>query len=328
MIEPEIPVVVVTGPTASGKTRLAVTLAAQFNGEIVSADSRQVYRGMDIGTGKDLAEYGEIPYHLIDIVNPMDIYHLSAFLKDASDVLRDIAARGKLPVIAGGTPLWIHALICRYDMPGTEPDPEQRRQLYAASASELSDRLRAEFPEIAAHFHDWNNVNRLARAIEIGQASQGSAQTPVDIPRLDPLIIAPYFTRTVIRDRIEKRLDQRLENGMMDEMRHLLERGATYDRLLSFGLEYRFAAQYLLGELSESEMRIRLLNKIHQFAKRQDIWFRKFERENLDIHWIPDADSDVAAALIHLHLAHQPVPAPHFRLNDTVYGPRNPGFYS
>lgn len=319
-MNPQLRAVVVTGPTASGKTCLAVELARAFNGEIVSADSRQVYRGMDIGTGKDLGEYGTIPYHVIDVVDPQDVYHLSAFLNDASAALRAIDAKQRLPIIAGGTPLWIDALLKRYEMPGSEPDYEARKILYTMSLETLAERLKRDFPAIAARFHDWENINRLARAIEIGEAEQNNLATAPDLPELDPLIIAPYYPRDVIRKRVKVRLDQRLTEGMLDEARRLLEAGVTHERLEFLGLEYRYMARHLSGQLSFEEMRTQLYQKICQFVKRQDIWFRKLEREGAVIHWIPNGDTNEARALTHRFLAGEPLPPPAMRLNDIRYG--------
>ncbi len=286
-----IPCTIITGPTATGKTAMAVQLAKQINGEIVSADSRQVYRKMDLGTGKDLPEYGEIPYHLIDVVDPKEIYHLSAFLKDANHAIREIHSRGKKVIICGGTPMWIHALLCRYEMPGNDPDYTQREQRCQQSLSDLCKEYRARFPESAAQFKDWENINRVVRALEIAEAKAAGADTAsVQLPTLDAQIIAPYYPRSVVRERVEIRLDARLNAGMVQEVEQLIHAGVTHEKLDFFGLEYRYISRYLRGELSYDEMRILLLNKIRQFVKRQDIWFRKFEREGFPIQWLPNGD--------------------------------------
>lgn len=279
-----IPCVIVTGPTATGKTALAVDLARRLDGEIVSADSRQVYRGMNLGTGKDLEEYGEVPYHLIDVVNPDEVYHLAAYLRDASIAIRNIYQRGKTVIICGGTPLWIHALLNRYEMPGGDADPELRAQRYQRSLPNLIAELKTRFPLAAADFKDWENLNRVVRAIEIAESREANPASTPELPQLNPFILMPFYPREVVRERVRLRLNARLDAGMVVEVQALLNRGVTHERLDFFGLEYRYISRYLRGELNAKEMHDTLYHRICQFVKRQDIWFRKFERENWVIH--------------------------------------------
>ncbi len=281
-------VLVVTGPTATGKTALAVRLARRFDGEIVSIDSRQVYRGMDLGTGKDLAEYASggppVPYHLIDIVNPAEEYNLAFFVRDAFAAIRNIAGRGRLPVLCGGSTLYLDALLRGYELPG-------------------------------------NALPRYVPGVP-RQRQQGGAPSFQPPFQLEALTLGVYLPRETVRDRIEKRLDARLEAGMIEEVRHLHNlAGIDYDRLEFFGLEYREIARYLQGQLTRDEMRTELLTRIRQFAKRQDGFFRKMEREGVVIHWLPAAEADGAAeALLTEFLAGRPLPPPQRRMSDTFYG--------
>ena len=232
--------VVVLGPTASGKTRYAVALARQLGGEIISADSRQVYRGMDIGTGKDLAEYGTVPYHLIDIAPAGAQYNVWQFQQDFARVWADIRARGAVPVLCGGTGMYINAVTRGYDF-------SERTPLSAARP-------------------------------------QGSAPR-ADLPQ-HPFFIGTLVSREVRNARIDARLDARLQEGMIDEIRGLLEGGVPAETLISYGLEYKFVTLYLQGVLPYEEMRRQLATAIHQFAKRQMTWFRGMERSGVRIHWV------------------------------------------
>ena len=256
-----VKVLAVTGPTATGKTRLAVALAREFDGEIVGVDSRQVYRGMDLGTGKDLADYGEVPYHLIDIAEPDTEYNLYFFLRDAAAAIADIASRGRLPVLCGGSALYLAALLQRYRL----------------------ENFTLPFA-------------------------------------LDALTLGVYYPRETVRRRIAERLDARFDAGMIEEVRRLHDaRGVSWERLESFGLEYREIARFLQGQTTEAEMRTLLLNSIRQFAKRQDIFFRKMEREGVAIHWLKAGDPAAAAALCRKFLANEPLPPPAFRMLEIHY---------
>ncbi len=312
---------VITGPTATGKTKLAVHLARRFGGEIISADSRQVYRHMDLGTGKDLDEYGDgadrVPCHLLDVVDPQEDFHLKKFIELALAAMDGIRSRNRLPVIAGGTPLYVNALIRGYDLPGGEPDPQLREELQSLSHEQLMARLQAvATPEFLKRV-DITQDKRIIRAIEIALSPQAE---PIHAEPLDnPLVIAPYYPRKTVRERIEIRLDERLKLGLVEEVRMLHQNGVSWEKLDWFGLEYRYVSRYLKNELTFDQMRTELLAKIRHFCKSQDIWFRKMEREGIAIHWIPEGDTATAESLVARWLAHEPLPKPSIRLADITY---------
>ena len=312
---------VITGPTATGKTKLAVHLARRFGGEIISADSRQVYRHMDLGTGKDLDEYGDgadrVPCHLLDVVEPQEDFHLKKFIELALAAMDGIRSRNRLPVIAGGTPLYVNALIRGYDLPGGEPDPQLREELQSLSHEQLMARLQAvATPEFLKRV-DITQDKRIIRAIEIALSPQAE---PIHAEPLDnPLVIAPYYPRKTVRERIEIRLDERLKLGLVEEVRMLHQNGVSWEKLDWFGLEYRYVSRYLKNELTFDQMRTELLAKIRHFCKSQDIWFRKMEREGIAIHWIPEGDTATAESLVARWLAHEPLPEPSIRLADITY---------
>lgn len=312
---------VITGPTATGKTKLAVHLARRFGGEIISADSRQVYRHMDLGTGKDLDEYGDgadrVPCHLLDVVDPQEDFHLKKFIELALAAMDGIRSRNRLPVIAGGTPLYVNALIRGYDLPGGEPDPQLREELQSLSHEQLMSLLQAvATPEFLKRV-DITQDKRIIRAIEIALSPQAE---PTHAEPLDnPLVIAPYYPRKTVRERIEIRLDERLKLGLVEEVRMLHQNGVSWEKLDWFGLEYRYVSRYLKNELTFDQMRTELLAKIRHFCKSQDIWFRKMEREGIAIHWIPEGDTATAESLVARWLAHEPLPKPFIRLADITY---------
>ncbi|MDT8392044.1 MAG: tRNA (adenosine(37)-N6)-dimethylallyltransferase MiaA [Lentisphaeria bacterium] len=321
--------VVVTGPTATGKTRLGVSLARRFDGEIISADSRQVYTGMDIGTGKDLADFGQgrdaVPYHLIDIVSPLEEYNARRFLRDAASALQSISARGKLPVIVGGTVLYIQAFIEGYDLPGGEPDPVFRAALKDVPTAELIERLRRVSPTIFDRT-DKTQRQRVIRALEIAEsASAGASGRPDESapPDLDVLVLAPYYHRQVVHQRIERRLRERLQEGLLDEVQRLHAAGVSWEKMDYFGLEYRYAARHLQGSLSEEEFFTELFTHIRRFCKSQDIWFRKMERGGRVIHWLPEGNLEKAVELTRLFLADAPLPPPELKISDIYYGPKS-----
>ena len=312
---------VITGPTATGKTKLAVHLARRFGGEIISADSRQVYRHMDLGTGKDLDEYGDgadrVPCHLLDVVDPQEDFHLKKFIELALAAMDGIRSRNRLPVIAGGTPLYVNALIRGYDLPGGEPDPQLREELQSLSHEQLMARLQAvATPEFLKRV-DITQDKRIIRAIEIALSPQAE---PIHAEPLDnPLVIAPYYPRKTVRERIEIRLDERLKLGLVEEVQMLHKNGVSWEKLDWFGLEYRYVSRYLKNELTFEQMRTELLAKIRHFCKSQDIWFRKMEREGIAIHWLPEGDTAMAESLVARWLAHEPLPKPFIRLADITY---------
>lgn len=317
-----IKIVVVTGPTATGKTALAIKLADYFAGEIISVDSRQVYRGMDIGTGKDLDEYRIderiVPYHLIDIADPCYAYNLMEFCRDAHSAVKKISGAGHLPILSGGTAMYLNALLSGFSLPGAPPDEAKRRELDSKTVAELDELLKHTAPGLFAELKDHNNRTRILRALE-------KAQAPGRVPDIEPLkleslIIGAYFPRKTVHQRIESRLDARLQGGMIEEIERLHNNGVSWERLDFLGLEYRYVAEYLQGKTNYAEMREKLLIKIRQFAKRQDIWFRKMERDGHVIHWLPGGDFEQAKTLINDFLSGKSLPEPDIRIKDIDYG--------
>lgn len=282
---------VVLGPTASGKTRLAIELARKLHGEVISADSRQVYRGLDIGSGKDLAEYQEIPYHLIDIVDPGVEYSVFHFQRDCFAACEDIVSRDKQPIVAGGTGLYLDAVCQNFALQEVAINPALREELAALSLEQLQQRLLALKPE-QHNDTDMATRPRLVRAIEIAQATaRGEVIHSPSYPKVQPLYFGIQWDRPVLRKRITERLKQRLQEGMIEEVEQLHSQGVSYDTLEFYGLEYRMVAQYLKGGLSYNDMFQKLNSQIHQFAKRQDTWFRKMQRRGDAIHWLkPEQD--------------------------------------
>ena len=300
----EIDLICVLGPTASGKTRYAVQLARQINtllsaqghpvgAEIISADSRQVYRGMDIGTGKDLSEYEEIPYHLMDIVDAGTKYNIFEYQRDFEKAYKDIRDRGGIPILCGGSGLYIEAATCGYSLPEVPANPELRAVLEQRSDEELIAQLASLKP--LHNTTDYDTRKRLIRALEIAIYE---AENPVQ--RTSFLPKNTYYIGTLVdRDernaRIDRRLDARLEEGMVEEIRSLIDgthpalapdhKPTPAEDLIYYGLEYKFVTLYIIGELTYDQMRTQLATAIHQFAKRQMTWFRGMERKGICIHW-------------------------------------------
>ena len=318
-----IKLIAVTGPTATGKTALAVKLAQFFNGEIISLDSRQLYRFMDIGSGKDIEEYAGVPYHLIDIAHPNETVDLAQVLKMIQDAIIDISSRNKTVFLCGGTALYLESLLKRRTLEFYEPDMELRNELDKLSLDELANLISSEFPSAWAELNadDRRNPLRIKRKIESAMKNSTHSAVPAlpPWPDFDILTLGVYFPREQVRANILRRLDSRFDCGMIDEIKQIHEQeNVSWEKLERFGLEYREISRFLQGKCTENEMRTELLNKIRQFAKRQDIFFRKIERENFPIHWLDARENIVenAKKLITLFLADNPLPEPDFKLSD------------
>jgi len=283
-----VDLVVVTGPTATGKTSFAAHLANKLKGEIISADSRQVYRGMDLATGKDINDYivqgTQIPYHLVDFLDPGYEYNVYEFQNDFLKIYNQITKRGTLPVLCGGTGMYVESVLKGYKLIKVPEDDSLRQKLSEKSDPELVSLL--ESFKVPHNITDTKDRHRLVRAIEIQTYYKSHLEIDTSFPTFKTTIFAIQFDRQAIRDRITERLKIRLEQGMVDEVKELLASGLTPEQLKFYGLEYRYLTQYATGELSFDEM-FRLLNTaIHKFAKRQMTWFRKMERQGMKIHWI------------------------------------------
>ena len=300
MLKNKNKIIVVLGTTASGKTKLGVDLARKFNGEIISADSRQVYRGMDVGTGKDLDEYKNIPYHLIDVVNPNTKFSLAKYQKLAFQAIEDILKRGKTPIIVGGTGLYLQAVVDNYNLSGARPDKELREKLEGKSAGELFLELKKINSKFAERLNESERKNRrrLIRYIEIMQ-DKGAEKKGVSHPigcetpkaKYDFLLLGLTWPRETLKERIYKRLMERLENeNMVGEVKELHKDGVSWKRLESFGLEYKYISLYLQGKLDYEEMVEKLNIAIRQFAKKQMTWFRRWEKQGRKINWVKDGE--------------------------------------
>lgn len=279
---------VVLGATATGKTSLAVNLAKDFNGEIISADSRQIYRGMDLGTGKDIEEYVvdgvEIPYHLIDIADAGYKYNVFEFQQDFVKAFEDISSRKRLPVVCGGTGMYLEAVLKGYKLIAVPKDQSFRDELEGKSLEELEVILRS-YKDLHNN-SDLETKKRAIRAIEIERYYAANPQIDMEYPEMNPLLIGIKFDRESRRDRISLRLKERLKSGMMEEVEALLKSGVSAEDLIYYGLEYKFLTQYVTGQITYDEMFLGLEIAIHQFAKRQMTWFRKMERSGSNIHWL------------------------------------------
>lgn len=280
--------IVILGPTATGKTAVATQVAHKTAGEIISADSRQVFRGMDLGTGKDLAEYCvngcDIPYHLIDIAEPGEEYSVFRFQQDFLSAWKTIHYKGAVPILCGGTGFYIESILKQYQL---TPVPDN-----AILRAQLENRTNEELAAMLATMRSLHNTtdtqerNRLVRAIEIETYYKEHPDRLIQFPDINYQVFGITFERDIIRQRITKRLEQRLKHGMLEEVERLLQQGITPSQLDFYGLEYRYVTRYITGELSYDEM-FRLLNTaIHQFAKRQMTWFRKMEKAGIEIEWL------------------------------------------
>lgn len=285
-------IIAIVGPTASGKTRRAVAVAAALSGEIISGDSRQVYRGMTIGTGKDLEEYGSIPYHLIDIADAGVKYNLHRYLQDADKAIKEIRARHRLPIVCGGTGMYIEALLNGLVLPEVPENKPLREKLDGKTLDELTDILSSM--KQLHNVTDIDTAKRAIRAIEIQtyyNEHPDEAVNTVPSPR-EAVVVGVDIDRELRRKLITQRLHQRLDDGMVEEIRALLGSGIAPEDLIYYGLEYKFITEYVIGKLSYDEMVSKLEIAIHQFAKRQMTWFRGMERRGYKINWLPATLSD------------------------------------
>ncbi|MBR3435611.1 MAG: tRNA (adenosine(37)-N6)-dimethylallyltransferase MiaA [Bacteroidales bacterium] len=298
----------ITGPTACGKTSLAAELAFQLGGEIISADSRQVFRGMDIGSGKDLADYHihntDIPYHLIDIHEAGYEYNVYQFQNDFIRAFGDIVSRGRQPILCGGTGMYIEAVVKGYQLADAPIDPDFRQRMEAYTDEELTARLASY---IKLHNHtDTESRDRLLRALEIQEYHLQHPDAYPHMPDMEHIIVGVRYPREQVIERIGIRLRERLQNGMIDEVQSLLDQGVPEERLLRYGLEYRHVTRYLRGECTYDEMYEHLYTDIRRFSKRQMTWFRRMERQGITIHWIDGPqplDTKVAQVLQLFHSA-------------------------
>lgn len=289
--------ITILGPTAVGKTKLAANLAAKFQGEIISADSRQVYKGMDIGTGKDLADYKIestiVPYHLIDVISPLeefDLYKFNEHFYESFDVIRE---RGKLPFLVGGTGLYIHSILRSYSLPNVDFNSPRAKELSKKSFDELKIILKSK----EADLHNTTDLldrERTIKAILITETDNAKYQSN----KINSFNVGVYLPREKVKERITERLKYRLENGMIEEVEKLLQDGVLHEKLQIFGLEYKFVSLYLKNELNYNDMFQKLNSAIHQFSKRQMTWFRKMEKEGVAIHWLDGAGESAAEELI------------------------------
>ena len=280
--------ITILGPTASGKTELAVNLAYKLDGEVISADSRQIYRKMDLGTGKDLAEYKinsmEIPYHLIDIAEPGYQYNVFEFQRDFLKVFHEVRERGAFPVMCGGSGMYLEAILKGYRLIQVPINEDRRNELRLLSLESLKAIL--EGYKSIHNTSDIENTKRAIRAIEIEEYCTVHPETDLSFPTINSLIVGINIDRDVRRRRITARLKQRLADGMIDEVQKLLDSGLQPDDLTYYGLEYKYITNYIMGQLTHNELFTALNTAIHQFAKRQMTWFRKMEREGFKIRWL------------------------------------------
>ena len=290
--------ITILGPTASGKTSVAAALALRTGGEIISADSRQVYRRMDIGTGKDLADYTigdvRIPYHLIDIAEPGTKYNLFQYQQDFHEAYDEIRSRGKLPILCGGTGLYIEAVLGGYSLSPVPQNQKLRESLEGKSLDQLTQMLVQLKQKNGSNMHNRTDVDTAQRAIRAIEIETYNLEHPTperQMPPVDSLVIGINIDRELRREKITRRLKARLEEGMCDEIRSLIDGGVNPDDLIYYGLEYKFVTEYVVGRTSYEEMFRQLEIAIHQFAKRQMTWFRGMERRGYTIHWIDAAQS-------------------------------------
>ena len=285
---PNYDLIAILGPTASGKTPFATALAAQLDTEIISADSRQIYREMDLGTGKDLSDYTingkQIPYHLIDIAEPGYKYNVFEYQHDFLNAYDSIKAKNKLPIVCGGTGMYLESVLRGYKLMPVPENPELRKSLEDKTLEELTDILKQY-----KHLHNSTDVDTVKRAIRAIEIEVYYEQHPVEereFPKLNSLIIGIDIDRELRREKISRRLKQRLDEGMVQEVEKLLQKGIPPEDLIYYGLEYKYLTLFTTGQMSYDEMFTGLETAIHQFAKRQMTWFRGMERRGFNIHWL------------------------------------------
>ncbi|NOY14539.1 MAG: tRNA (adenosine(37)-N6)-dimethylallyltransferase MiaA [Deltaproteobacteria bacterium] len=287
--------IVILGATAGGKTGLAVRAARKFNAEIISADSRQVYCGMDLGTGKDLSEYGEIPYHLIDIVAPGTEYNIFRFQHDCFAAIEEIWSRQKLPLLCGGSGMYLDAILRGYRLVEVPENCVLREKLALLTDEELRRRLQQLKPQ-QHNRTDLDDRQRLIRAIEITVGESAAQDELPPLPKIRPVVFGLKWPREILRQRIALRLQQRFAEGMVEEVQQLHDTGVDWEKLEFYGLEYRLIAQYLQDKLNYNDMLQKLRSAIGQFAKRQETFFRRMEKQGVEICWL-DGPGDPFAAL-------------------------------
>jgi len=292
----------ILGATASGKTRLAVALARDLDGEIISADSRQVFRGMDIGSGKDLHEYGPVPYHLIDILDAGEEFSVFAFQQYFLDAWADITSRKKMPILCGGSGMYLDAALRGYRMVAVPPNPELRAKLETMEDEQLADILCSLRP-MQHNSTDLVDRQRTIRAIEIARGESESLNDQPPYPQIRHRVIGISWERSELRQRITERLKQRLENGLIEEVLRLHNGGIPWQRLDYYGLEYRFAGAFLRGEMTRNDMFQRLNSAIHDLAKRQGNWFRRMESHGIVIHWVNGSSDPLTEARAVINLS-------------------------
>ncbi len=301
------PLIVILGPTASGKTRVAVELAKQVGGAIISADSRQVYRGMDIGTGKDLGEYGRVPYYLIDTLEPGTPYNVSQYRHDALAALHEIRQLGKQPILCGGTGLYIHTLLQGMPYSDVPVDDVLREELEALPKENVEERLSLT-PLPPNFVADTSTRKRMIRALEIAEWYRANPEGKTVSQTVDALVFGIRIPVTQRREQITIRLAERLRSGLVEEVRGLLDRGIGPEQLIRYGLEYKYVTQYILGEFDYETMVARLNTEIHRFAKRQMTYFRKMEKDGVRIHWVDGGRVEETARQIRLFVSNGEVP--------------------
>lgn len=290
--------ITILGPTAVGKTSLAAKLAKKFDGEIISADSRQVYKGMDIGTGKDLDDYivenDKVPYHLIDVISPEDEFDLYKFTQHFNTAFEDISNRNKIPFLVGGTGLYLHSILSGYNLDAVDFKSKRAEELSKRNKQELTNILLKTKTDLH-NTTDLTDKERIIKAILIAEQSNKKESQK---PRINSLTIGVKLEREEIKKRITKRLKERLQNGMIEEAKKLIDDGISHNKLQFFGLEYKYLSLYLQGKLNYNDMYQKLNSAIHNFAKRQMTWFRKMEKEGIVINWVNGNNFAEAEAII------------------------------